>query len=47
MRKHDVSKLGLGVVLTVVASAALFNGTALAWSPEPAQYGVVEYQVAP
>src|SRR5690349_15209650 len=44
MRKHDVSRLGLGVALTVVASAALFNGTAQAWSPEPAQYDVVEQQ---
>src|SRR5690349_17156803 len=47
MRKHGVSKLGLGVVVTVVASLAPFCGTALAWSPEPAQYGVVEQQNVP
>jgi hypothetical protein len=29
----------LGLTLTVVACAALFDGTALAWSPEPATYG--------
>src|SRR5689334_24744597 len=35
----------LGVALTVVvASVALSTGTALAWSPEPATYGVVEQQ---
>jgi uncharacterized protein len=47
MRKHGVSKFGLGVALTVVASVALFNGTALAWSPEPATYGIVEQQNVP
>jgi putative CocE/NonD family hydrolase len=47
MRKRGVSKLGLGVVLTAVASVALFNGTALAWSPEPATYGIVEQQNVP
>jgi hypothetical protein len=47
MRKHCVSKLGLGVALMVLTSVALSNGTALAWSPEPAQYGVVEQQNVP
>jgi putative CocE/NonD family hydrolase len=47
MRKRAVSKLGLGVALTAIASVALFNGTALAWSPEPAQYGVVEQRNVP
>ena len=44
MRKHGVSKVVLGLTLSVVASVALFNGTALAWSPEPAQYGIAEQQ---
>jgi hypothetical protein len=47
MRKHGVSKVVLGAALTVVASVARFNGTALAWSPEPAGYGVVEQQNLP
>jgi len=37
----------LGLTLTVVACSALFDGTALAWSPEPATYGVVEQQNVP
>ena len=44
MRKHGVSKVVLGLTLSVVASVALFNGTALAWSPEPAKYGIAEQQ---
>jgi predicted acyl esterase len=47
MRKHGVSKPGLGVALTAVASVAPFNATALAWPPEPAQYTVVEQQNVP
>ena len=47
MRKHGVSKVVLGLTLSVVASVALFNGTALAWSPEPAQYGIAEQQNVP
>src|SRR5581483_2522026 len=47
MRKRGVSKVGLGVALTAVASVALFNGTAMAWSPEPAKYGVVEQKNVP
>src|SRR5690349_19017103 len=43
----SVSKCVLGAALTVVGSGALFNGTALAWSPEPAGYGVVEQQNVP
>ena len=47
MIKHGVSKVVLGLALTLVASAALFSGTALAWSPEPAKYGVVEQKNVP
>jgi putative CocE/NonD family hydrolase len=47
MPKHGFSKVVLGLALTMAASAALFDGTALAWSPEPAQYGVVEEQNLP
>ncbi len=47
MRKHGVLKVAIGAALAVVASIALFNGTALAWSPEPARYGVLEQQNVP
>jgi uncharacterized protein len=47
MPKHVVSKLVLGPALVLVASGALFAGTALAWSPEPASYGVSEQQNVP
>src|SRR5437764_587430 len=47
MRKHGFSKLVLGLALSMVASATLLDGTALAWSPEPASYGVVEQQNVP
>ncbi len=47
MRKHAVLRAVLGVALTPLACVALFNGSALAWSPEPAHYGVVEQQSVP
>ncbi len=40
MAKRRFSKVALGLTLTVFAGGALFAGTALAWSPEPATYGV-------
>jgi uncharacterized protein len=48
MRKQAVSRLVLGLTVTVVACGALFDGSALAaWSPEPATYGVYEQQNVP
>ena len=47
MQKHDFWKAVLGLALGMVASVALLDGTALAWSPEPASYGVVEQQNVP
>jgi len=42
-----ISKVVLGLTLALAACGALFDGTALAWSPEPASYGVVEQQNVP
>jgi predicted acyl esterase len=47
MRKHGVWKVVLGMALTPLACAGLWGGTALAWSPEPATYGVTEQQNVP
>lgn len=47
MQKHGFSTVFLGLALTVLAWGALFGGTALAWSPEPATYGIAEQQNVP
>src|SRR5437763_3329238 len=47
MRTHGFWKVVLGLTLTIVACGAMFDATALAWSPEPATYGIVEQQNVP
>jgi predicted acyl esterase len=47
MRKHGLCDATFGLTVTVIALGALFHGTALARSPEQAQYGIVEQQNVP
>src|SRR5207302_306362 len=47
VRRNRAGRLGRPGQRGFVACGALFDGTALAWSPEPAGYGVVEQQNLP